>query len=109
MEIDATLDLHGTSVELARVTLLHFLQRSQARGARLALVITGKGASPLARHTLHGRGHFHAPERQGLIRRRATEWFHEPEFRHLVAGFQPAHPKHGGGGAFYVKVRRIRP
>jgi DNA-nicking Smr family endonuclease len=34
--------------------------------------------------------------------------FHEPEFRSLVAGFQPAHPKHGGGGAYYVRVRRIR-
>jgi DNA-nicking Smr family endonuclease len=21
-------------------------------------------------------------------------------------GFQPAHPKHGGGGAFYVKLRK---
>ena len=27
----------------------------------MALVITGKGSSPFARHTLHGRGHFHAP------------------------------------------------
>jgi DNA-nicking Smr family endonuclease len=25
-----------------------------------------------------------------------------------VSGFQPAHPKHGGGGAFYVKLRRDR-
>jgi DNA-nicking Smr family endonuclease len=25
-----------------------------------------------------------------------------------VAGFQPAHPKHGGGGAYYVRVRRLR-
>ena len=37
-----------------------------------------------------------------------TEWLHESEFRALVSGFQPAHPKHGGGGAFYVKIRRLR-
>ena len=36
------------------------------------------------------------------------EWLHEPEFRAHVSGFQPAHPKHGGGGAFYVKLRRDR-
>ena len=33
----------------------------------------------------------------------------EQQYRALVSGFQPAHPKHGGGGAFYVKLRRIRP
>jgi DNA-nicking Smr family endonuclease len=31
---------------------------------------------------------------------------HEPEFRRHVSGFQPAHPKHGGGGAYYVRLRR---
>ena len=109
VEIDARIDLHGTGLESARMQLLGFLHRARAEGARLVLVITGKGASPFSRHTLHGRDHFHSPEREGLIRRRATEWFHEPEFRNLVSGFQPAHPRHGGGGAFYVKIRRVRP
>ncbi len=77
-------------------------------GQRLVLVITGKGASPFARHTLHGAEHFHAPEREGRLRRLLTEWLHEAEFRAHVSGFQPAHPKHGGGGAFYVKLRRDR-
>ena len=93
---------------MARVHLLGFLRDAQAMGSRNVLVITGKGASPFSRHTLHGADHFHAPERAGRLRRLVTEWFHEPEFRNLVAGFQPAHPKHGGGGAYYVRVRRIR-
>lgn len=108
VEIDRRLDLHGTGIEMARVNLLGFLRDAQAMGARDVLVITGKGDSPFSRHTLHGAGHFHAPERAGRLRRLVTEWFHEPEFRVLVAGFQPAHPKHGGGGAYYVRVRRIR-
>lgn len=108
VEIERRLDLHGTGIEMARVNLLAFLRTSQAMGARNVLVITGKGDSPFSRHTLHGAGHFHAPERAGRLRRLVTEWFHEPEFRSLVAGFQPAHPKHGGGGAYYVRVRRIR-
>lgn len=108
VEIDGRLDLHGAGIEMARVRLLGFLRGAQQGGLRTVLVITGKGDSPFSRHTLHGAGHFHAPERGGRLRRLVTEWFHEPEFRHFVAGFQPAHPKHGGGGAYYVRVRRIR-
>jgi DNA-nicking Smr family endonuclease len=108
VELERRFDLHGSGVEMARVNLLRFLRESQAMGARNVLVITGKGDSPFSRHTLHGADHFHAPERGGRLRRLVTEWFHEPEFRSLVAGFQPAHPKHGGGGAYYVRVRRIR-
>lgn len=108
VEIERRLDLHGTGIEMARVNLMGFLRDAQAMGARNVLVITGKGDSPYTRHTLHGAGHFHSPERAGRLRRLVTEWFHEPEFRGLVAGFQPAHPKHGGGGAYYVRIRRIR-
>jgi DNA-nicking Smr family endonuclease len=108
VDIDSRFDLHGTGVEMARIRLLQFLRQSQAQGQRTVLVITGKGDSPYARHTLHGSDHFHAPERQGRLRRLLPEWLHEAEFRALVSGFQPAHPKHGGGGAFYVRLRRTR-
>lgn len=108
VDIERRIDLHGTGIEMARVKLLGFLRDAQAAGVRNVLVITGKGDSPFSRHTLHGAGHFHAPERAGRLRRLVTDWFHEAEFRSLVAGFQPAHPKHGGGGAYYVRVRRIR-
>lgn len=106
VEIEARIDLHGTGIERSHDRLLSFLVDSRAQGLRLVLVITGKGASPFARHTLHGSDHYHAPERQGRLRRLAPEWFHEPRFRQHIAGFQPAHPRHGGGGAFYVKLRK---
>ena len=108
VEIERRLDLHGTGIEMARIRLLQFLRETQGLGARTVLVITGKGDSPYSRHTLHGADHFHSPERAGRLRRLVPEWLHEPEFRACVSGFQPAHPKHGGGGAFYVKVRRLR-
>ena len=108
VDIERRLDLHGTGVEMARVLLLQFLRGAHDDGARTVLVITGKGSSPFSRHTLHGAAHFHSPERQGQLRRLLPEWLHESEFRHLVSGFQPAHPKHGGGGAYYVKIRRAR-
>ncbi|HEY7763824.1 MAG TPA: Smr/MutS family protein [Aestuariivirgaceae bacterium] len=106
LEYDAKLDLHGARTAEARGRLLGFLQSSRSRGHRILLVVTGKGASPFARHTLHGDSHFHAPERQGRLRRLVSEWLHEPEFRQHISGFQPAHPRHGGGGAFYLRLRR---
>lgn len=108
IEIELRIDLHGTGVEMARVQLLQFLRGAYSDGVRTVLVITGKGDSPYSRHTLHGAAHFHSPERQGRLRRMLPEWLHEAEFRAVVSGFQPAHPKHGGGGAFYVKLRRAR-
>ena len=99
-------DLHGLAASNARLRLSGFLSSARARGDRLVLVVTGKGASPFARHTLHGDSHYHAPERQGRLRRLVSEWLHEAEFREHVLGFQPAHPKHGGGGAYYVRLRR---
>jgi DNA-nicking Smr family endonuclease len=106
LEPEARLDLHGEGVETARMKLLHFLASHHQQGTRLVLVITGKGASPFARHTLHGQSHFHAPEREGRLRRELTDWLHEEIFRRHVIGFQPSHPRHGGGGAFYLRLRR---
>lgn len=106
LQYDSILDLHGLAVSKARLRLSDYLSAARARGDRLVLVVTGKGASPYARHTLHGDSHYHAPERQGRLRRLVSEWLHEAEFREHVLGFQPAHPKHGGGGAYYVRLRR---
>lgn len=105
-DIDGRIDLHGETGETARVRLLGFLSQARAKGARTVLIITGKGRSQFSTHTLHGSRHFHTPERGGRLRRLVTQWFDEVEFRALVAGYQPAHPRHGGGGAFYVRLRR---
>jgi DNA-nicking Smr family endonuclease len=107
LEPDARIDLHGHGLELARMQLYHFLEAQRRQGMRLVLVITGKGASPFARHTLHGMSHFHSPEREGRLRREVPLWLHESIFREHVSGFQPAHPRHGGGGAFYLRLRRL--
>ena len=41
--IDARLDLHGYTQTEAHAELFRFLQRAQANGARVALVVTGRG------------------------------------------------------------------
>jgi DNA-nicking Smr family endonuclease len=106
VEIDGRIDLHGMSVARARSALLSFIEASRDLDRRNVLVITGKGASPFTRHTLHSADVYHAPERQGVLRAELSHWLHELEFARHVVGFQPAHPRHGGGGAFYVRLRR---
>jgi DNA-nicking Smr family endonuclease len=106
VEPDARLDLHGHTVESARMVLLHFLHAQQQSGSRIVLVITGKGGPVSSQHTLHGVKFFHMAERQGRLRSEVPEFLHEAPFRSLVMGFQPAHPRHGGGGAIYVGLRR---
>ncbi len=90
--LDARLDLHGLTQAQAHSALLHFLRNAHARGARLVLVITGKG----------GRG----DGERGVLRRQVPQWLGLPEFRAFVVGYEDAHITHGGEGALYVRVRR---
>jgi DNA-nicking Smr family endonuclease len=105
-QIDARFDLHGLTKENARISLLNFLVRCRQDGYQTVLVITGKGKTSIARHTLHSYDHFDMPEHEGILKRAFPIWLSEPEFYKHVTGYQPAHPKHGGGGAFYVRLRR---
>ena len=95
-EIDARLDLHGMTQIRAHRVLLSFLQRAHSEGLTFVLVITGKGK-------VGG-----AEAERGVLRRQVPQWLSLPEFRSLVVGFEEAHIGHGGEGALYVRVRRVR-
>ncbi len=103
---DARLDLHGLHQDEAHAALQRFLSRSRDGGLRCVLVITGKGESPFARHTLHSTRYHEASDHSGVLRSALPQWLSEPQFRTEIAGFQPAHPRHGGGGAFYIWLRK---
>ncbi len=96
--IDARIDLHGMTQSEAHRKLFSFLQRAQADGARIVLVVTGKGES---------RQRDGAIER-GVLKRQVPNWLSLPEFRSFVLGFEDAHVGHGGQGALYVRLRRPR-
>ena len=94
-EIDARLDLHGMTQTRAHRVLSDFLHRAHADGLTFVLVITGKGKM--------------GPESErGVLRRQVPQWLGLPEFRTLVVGFEEAHIGHGGAGALYVRIRRVR-
>lgn len=88
-QISASIDLHGHTQESAWRLLPQFLSREQAKGSRCVIVITGKGRSG-----------------EGVLRRNFLQWLEMPEARHLVSGYAAAHAKHGGGGAWYVYLRK---
>ncbi|MGE0154507.1 MAG: Smr/MutS family protein [Reyranellaceae bacterium] len=99
MAVEASLDLHGMTLARAEPALSAFLAQAQGRGLRLVLVVTGKGAR-VDRQS--GR------IAEGAIRREFPHWLNSEKNRHRIVAFRAAHVRHGGGGAFYVLLKRIR-
>jgi DNA-nicking Smr family endonuclease len=95
--IDARIDLHGHTQKQAHAALFRFLRRAQADGARIVLVVTGKGG---------GRGQRELGSEPGVLKRQVPMWLSLPEFRSFIVAFEDAHVGHGGEGALYVRLRR---
>ena len=96
-DIDDALDLHGLNQAEAHHALRSFLLSAQARGARLVIVVTGKGKL--------GGGASWIDE-PGVLRRLAPHWLKERDLRSVVLGFEEAGRAHGGSGALYVRIRK---
>lgn len=91
LEIGGKLDLHGHNQETAPAALERFLLAARARGDTTVIVITGVG-----------RGG------EGILKRRLPEWLDGRALRPIVSGYAQAHRTHGGAGAFYVFIKRVR-
>ncbi|WP_135502780.1 Smr/MutS family protein [Roseovarius aestuariivivens] len=97
---EGRIDLHGMTLARAQPVLTGFILRAQAEGKRLVLVITGKG-----KHTDDGGP---IPVRHGILRHAVPDWLSRPPLSQAVLQIAPAHQRHGGGGAYYVYLRRSR-
>ncbi|WP_027169582.1 Smr/MutS family protein [Mesorhizobium sp. WSM3224] len=93
LPIEGRVDLHGMTQDEAYSLLHTFLHRAHAGGVRYVLIITGKGSSSGG---------------DGILRRAVPAWLSTPAFRHLVSSHDHAARNHGGSGALYVRLRRIR-
>ncbi len=98
IEVHGAVDLHGMRQAQAHRTLQNFLRQAQANGARVVLIITGKGSS--------GRAAAATIETEGVLRRSVPLWLQAAELRSVVIGFEQAGIAHGGAGALYVRIRR---
>ncbi len=89
VEIGKKIDLHDLTRDQAFPVLERGISRAQAKGVRTVLVVTGKGANL-----------------EGVLRKSLSAWLAHPNIRACVAGYAPAHIRHGGGGAFYVFLKK---
>jgi len=101
MALDATIDLHGMRQSEARAALIGFIKARAARGDRTVLVITGKGLKKMGEDAA-------VIVERGVLRSMLPVWLTEPEIGGLIAGWDASAQGHGGEGAFYVRLKRVR-
>lgn len=87
--IEARLDLHGQTESTAHDAFKAFVETNYARGRRMLLVITGKGADGAS-----------------VLRSNLPRWCDVPPFDNYVMAVRTAAQHHGGEGAYYVLLRK---
>ncbi len=100
LDPEARIDLHGMTLDRAHPVLVSFILSSQAQGLRLVLVITGKGKDRDEGGPI--------PVRRGVLRNQVPSWLALPPCAQAVLQVVQAHVGHGGGGAYYVWLRKRR-
>jgi DNA-nicking Smr family endonuclease len=88
------------TLDRAHPALTRFILSAHGNGKRLVLVITGKGKlrdddGPI-------------PVRFGVLRHQVPQWMSMPPLSSAILQVTQAHLKHGGGGAYYVYLRKPR-
>ena len=103
IEPEKILDLHGFNAKKAEKLVLDFLLKNYLNGVRLALIITGKG-----KRSREADNSYYTEQDTGILKRSLITWVEKSNMRPTILDIVPAHAKHGGGGAFYVYLRKSR-
>jgi DNA-nicking Smr family endonuclease len=91
--VQAHLDLHGHTVEEAKVVVDRFLTSAYAAGQRCILLI-------------HGRG-LNSKDNKPVLKEQVRIWLSHGRLSRLVLAFATAPLTNGGAGAVYVLLRRV--
>ena len=86
LPIEARLDLHGMTQDIAHDQLNRFIKTAYTRGLRKVIVVTGKG--------------------KGILKTQTPRWLNDSELRPYILSFSYAQPRDGGDGALYVLLRK---
>lgn len=97
---EGKIDLHGMTLDRAHPALMGFVMNAHASGKRLILVVTGKGKQRDEGGPI--------PVRHGVLRHQVPQWLSMQPMKSVVLQVAQAHISHGGGGAYYVYLRRHR-
>ncbi len=87
--IETRVDLHGLTKDQAQQQLQFFLMNAQIQGKNWVLVITGKGR----------------PEISLTLQKLVPGWLDSLPY---VSGYAPAKQNHGGAGALYVRLKKLK-
>ena len=90
--VQAQCDLHGHTVEEAKVAIQRFVTQAHAVGQRCVRVI-------------HGRGR-NSRDNRPVLKEQVQVWLSHGRLSRLVLAFATAPPADGGAGAVYVLLRR---
>ncbi len=88
-KIEAELDLHGMTVDVAKDTLSDFLRQCTACSQRCVRIIHGKGLGSI--------------NKQPVLKNKLNQWLLK---RDIVLAFCSARPVDGGTGAIYLLLKR---
>lgn len=91
MPIENAIDLHGMTQARAHEALDAFIASAVKAGARMLLVVTGKGR-----------------QGEGVLRRHVPEWLRAGPYAGRILRIAAARIQHGGEGALYILLRRAR-
>jgi len=97
---EGQIDLHGMTLDRAHPALMGFVMNAHAQGKRLILVVTGKGKQRDEGGPI--------PVRHGVLRHQVPQWLAMQPMKSVILQIAQAHISHGGGGAYYVYLRRHR-
>ena len=97
---EAKLDLHGLNLSQAQPVLTKFVLDAHGKGLRLILIITGKGRN--------SEDYGVIPKKKGVLKATVPNWLAMEPLSSKILQITNAHVKHGGGGAFYVYLRKKR-
>jgi DNA-nicking Smr family endonuclease len=91
--VQAHIDLHGHTVEEAKVVVEHFVTAAYAAGQRCILLI-------------HGRGR-NSKDNRPVLKEQVRIWLSHGRLSRLILAFATAPITNGGAGAVYVLLRRV--
>lgn len=97
---EGRLDLHGMTLSEAHPALIGFIFAAHEAEKRLVIVITGKGKDRDSGGPI--------PIRRGILRHQVPNWLTAPPLGSMILDIREAHQRHGGGGAYYVYLKRRR-
>ncbi len=86
LRIEAALDLHGCSRELAYKKIAVFLDQVQTQNKRCLLIITGKGS--------------------GILKEAVLSWITQGPYSSHISSYKQAPQNLGGSGALIVLLRK---